>query len=672
MSFSLIIEPCRPRPRTAKLGILTAFFLVGCGYDSGSRWLTQKATAPTCTLDTLRCSPELERCVDGEQGAHWAASDDCSSRGLICSSTLEACVVCEPNRTSCSGQTIMQCDATGNELTPQDTCDTSELKVCREGSCVNLCSEASQRRSNVGCEYFAVDLDNAKIDDTLNAAAQQFAVVISNPQTDVSAEVTIEQDDSEPGAKNAPKSIVTATIPPFNLRVFRLGPREVDGSPDGEFNTGTHTALTRHAYRIHSTFPVVAYQFNPLENVNVFSNDASLLKPTEALTPAGNDLEPAYVALGWPQTIANSPDPDTNFSPQNPVSLRAFLTLVGTAPNTHVRVDSSARILPGGSLIPATPKGGSLDFELSTFDVLNLETDDFNADFTGSLISSDAALVVFSGSEASDAPFFSTLSARKCCADHLEEQLDPIRTSGQSFVATVSPSRTAALAKAGAPVGEAEQDEYFRVIATTEAGARVTTSLSGQFQSFVLDGRGSFVTIASANHFTLQSDAPVMLSSVSPSQQDANVPGGYPGGDPSLIIVPPVEQFRSSYVFLTPDKYAFDFIRIVAPREAAVVLDGRAVDQIDGCTAHDADGISDPARRLAIGPSPFLVYECQLSFPIIDPNKPAPLNLSPGAQNDGVHRVESNAKVGVLVDGFDSYVSYAYAAGTELEFIVVK
>ena len=672
MSSSLAIEPAGARLKRSLPGIFAALLLTACGYDSSSRWLTQGSSAPPiCTIGALRCAPELERCAAGEQGAHWALADDCSSRGLICSTTLEACAKCEPSGRSCSGQTIMQCDDTGSEQTALDTCDPSERQVCRDGRCVNLCSLASQRRSNVGCEYFAVDLDNAKINDTLNAAAQQFAVVISNPETDISTEVTIEQDDSEPGQKNAPKSVVKATIPPFNLRVFRLGPREVDGSPAGEFDSGTHTALTRHAYRIHSTFPVVAYQFNPLENVNVFSNDASLLKPTEALTPVGDALAPAYVALGWPQTIANSSDPDTNFSPQNPVSLRAFLTLVGTTPNTHVRVDSTARILPGGT-VPATPKGGQLDFELSTFDVLNLETGDFNADFTGSLISTDAPLVVFSGSEASDAPFFNKLTDRKCCADHLEEQLDPIRTSGQNFVATVSPSRTAALAKAGAPIGEAEQDEYFRVIATTDAGARITTSLNGEFQSFELDGRGSFVTIASAHHFTLKSDSPVMLSSVSPSQQDANVPTGFPGGDPSLIIVPPIEQFRNSYVFLTPDKYSFDFIRIVAPRAAVVVLDGRSVDEIDGCTAHDADGISDAARRKTVGPSPFLVYECQLSFPIIDPNKVAPMNLSAGAQNDGVHRVESNEKVGVLVDGFDSYVSYGYAAGTELEFIVLE
>ncbi|MEO8918297.1 MAG: IgGFc-binding protein [Polyangiaceae bacterium] len=603
--------------------------------------------------------------------AQWQPTADCSSRGLVCSRTLGACSACEPNGNTCSGQTVMRCDSTGAVATPSETCDTKARQVCREGSCVSLCSQASLRRSNVGCEYFAVDLDNAKIDDTLNAAAQQFAVVVSNPQPDVSTDITIEQDDTEPGADNAPTTIATATIPPLSLRVFPLGPREVDGSPAGEFNTGTNTAWTRHAYRIRSTFPVVAYQFNPLENVNVFSNDASLLKPTEALSPNGTDLALAYVALGWPQTIANSSDPDTNFSPQNPVSLRAFLTLVGTAPHTHVRVDSSTRIL-GGGLVPPTEKGGTLDLYLDTFDVLNLETDDFNADFTGSVISSSASLVVFTGSEASDAPDFSKLSDRKCCADHLEEQLDPIRTAGQSFVATVSPSRTVAVMNAGAAVGPAEQNEYFRVIATTDAGANVSTSLTGEFQTFRLPHLGSFVTIPSAHHFTLNSDAPVMLSSVSPSQQDANVPSGLPGGDPSLTLVPPIEQFRSSYVFLTPDKYNFDFIRIIAPRDATVLLDGQSVAQIDGCVPADADGITNSALRSVVGPSPFVVYSCQLSFPVIDPNKLAPFNISAGIQNDGVHRVDATAKVGVLVDGFDSYVSYAYAAGTELEVIVPK
>jgi len=648
-----------------------ALLLAACSYDSGERWLPAAATQPVCDVGASRCDQVLQRCVASRAGPKWVTVDDCPSRGLICSKTLAACATCEPNALSCTGETVMACDPTGSHETAQNTCDPSQRQVCREGACVNLCAQATARQSNVGCEYYAVDLDNAKVDDTLNAAAQQYAVAVSNPQPDVSVDVTIEQDDTEPGSDNAPTTVATASIPPLSLRVFKLGPREVDGSPPGEFNTGTNTALTRHAYRLRATFPIVAYQFNPLDNVNVFSNDASLLKPTEALTPIGDDVAPAYVVLGWPQTIANTSDPDTNFAPQNPVSLRAFLTLVGTQSGTHVRVDSATRILGDGKKIPPTPRGGSLDFDLGAFDVLNLETDDFNADFTGSLVSSNAPLVVFSGSEASDAPFFDKLSERKCCADHLEQQLDPIRTTGQSFVATVSPNRTAALIAAGAPIGLATQNEYFRVIATTTDGARVTTSLDGEFKSFELPTRGSFVTIASSRHFTLQSDAPVSLGSVSPSQEDANVPTGFPGGDPSLIIMPPLEQYRTSYVFLTPDKYDFDFVRIVAPRNATVLLDTQPVQQLEGCQMSDADGITDQTERQAVGPSPFVVYTCQLSFPVIDPNKQAPANLSPGLQNDGVHRVEASDKVGVVVDGFDSFVSYAYPAGTELETLIV-
>ncbi len=653
--------------RAASLALLP-FGLSACSYDSGERWIAAAAVAPVCDIGAARCNQVLEHCVASGSGAKWVTVDDCPSRGLICSKTLAACAVCEPNALSCTGQTVMECDGAGLAQTAQSTCDPSVNQVCRDGACVNLCVQAGQLQSNVGCEYYAVDLDNAKIDDTLNAAAQQFAVAVSNPQPDVTVDVTIDQDDSTPGsAQNSPTTVATASIPPLSLRVFKLGPREVDGSPPGEFNTGTNTAFTRNAYRIHATFPIVAYQFNPLDNVNVFSNDASLLKPTEALTPLGDGMAAAYVVLGWPQTIANTSDPDTNFAPQNPVSLRAFLTLVGTRSGTHVHIDTAARFLGDGKAISPTPIGGSLDYALGAFDVLNLETDDFNADFTGSLVSSDAPLVVFSGSEASDAPFFDKLADRKCCADHLEQQLDPIRTTGQNFVATVSPNRTAALIGAGAPIGLATQNEYFRVIATTTDGARITTSLAGQYKSFELPMRGSFVTIASSQNFTLQSDAPVSLGSVSPSQEDANVPSGFPGGDPSLIIMPPVEQYRSSYVFLTPDKYDFDFVRIIAPRNTTVLLDEQSVQQIDGCQQGDADGITDQTVRAAVGPSPYVVYTCQLSFPLIDPNKTAPSNVSAGVQNDGVHRVEASDKVGVVVDGFDSFVSYAYPAGTELE-----
>src|ERR1019366_5213069 len=193
-------------------------------------------------------------------------------------------------------------------MTTMETCDTMTGNACRGGDCVNLCEQADSDHSNIGCEYWPVDLDNADISPSLNAAAQQYAVVVSNPQPDVPAIVTVEQDDAAPGSPPDVRMVGSATIAPPNPQWFFLGPREVDGSADGTFNTGTGTALTRHAFRLSTTVPIVAYQFNPFQNVNVFSNDASQLLPTSALSGSGGS---SYVVAGWPQTIAVTTDPDT-------------------------------------------------------------------------------------------------------------------------------------------------------------------------------------------------------------------------------------------------------------------------------------------------------------------------------------------------------------------------
>jgi len=652
------------RSLSATLGLTLA---ASSCFDRADRWLSdEKPVPPLCSVGDKRCSGSVDQCTTGPDGLAWTPLEDCAGQGLVCVPNQWTCKACIPNSRSCDGQTVVACDDTGDVKTELSTCDTALGEACRAGQCVQLCSKAREQRSNVGCEYWAADLDNANVGAGLNAASQQFAIVISNPQPDVFAKVEIERDDSAPGEPNAPINVATASIPPLSLRVFKLGPREVDGSPPGEFDTGTHTALTRHAYRIKSEFPVVAYQFNPLDNVAVFSNDASLLKPVEALVVSPGALTPSYVVIGWPQTIASTDDPDTNFSATDPIDLRAFLTVIGTRVNTKVRVDTKARVIGGGP-VKETPVDGKIEVTLGPFDVLNLETDDFNADFTGSLIWSDEPVVVFSGSEASDSPYFKKLSQRRCCADHLEEQLDPIRTAGKRFAASISASRSQMVQAAGGGIGAIAQPEYFRVIAVTEAGARVTTTLSGELASFELPGRGSFLDIASTREFLLESDAPVMFSSVSASQDDGGVPRGLPGGDPSFLIIPPLEQFRQSYVFLTPDKYNFDFVRIVAPPDAAVVLDGTSIGDVPGCIVVPADGLTEAERG---SPTPPLVlYRCQLSFPVIDPEKEVD-NTSPGFQDDGVHRIDADQPVGVLVDGFDAYVSYAYAAGTELNEIV--
>jgi hypothetical protein len=65
-------------------------------------------------------------------------------------------------------------------------------------------------------------------------------------------------------------------------------------------------------------------------------------------------------------------------------------------------------------------------------------------------------------------------------------------------------------------------------------------------------------------------------------------------------------------------------------------------------------------------------YKCQLCFPVLLPSKTPPDNLLPGEQNDGVHRLQADQPVGLVVYGFDAYVSYGYPGGTDLALINLK
>jgi hypothetical protein len=627
-----------------------------CRFDASYRDFLEPA-ARVCTHGVIECrGGSLVRCEDNVP----IVLDDCQARGQACAPQFLKCTPCLPGEFTCEGAEVLRCDDEGQQRHRVELCDGNEGYGCRGGACVQLCADAARKKSNVGCEYWPVDLDNA-VTSQGNAALQQFAVIVSNPQPDIAARVTVEEDTAKPGEPPNVRVVATASVGIRHLEILKLGPKEVDGSPAEQPNGGTHTALSRGAFRLRSHVPIVAYQFNPLENVNVFSNEAALLLPTTALGGGGR----SYIVAGWPQTIASKGDPNHTFD----VDLRTFLTIVGTTAETKVRVKTTARIVPGGPFPEGVAKGAELEAVLQPFEVLNLETGDFNADFTGSTIDSTAPVAVYVGSEASDAPFFASGATRACCADHLEEQLPPLRAIGKSYVLGRMPSRTRAVAAAGGVIAPFPEPELYRVVAATSGVTTVTTTLPPPWNTFTLEGEGSSVTISALQDFTLIADQAVIVADVQVSQEAAGVARGLPGGDPSLTFVPPTEQWRSEYILLTPDRYAFDFLVITAPFGATVYLDGLPIDG-KVCEVGPGDGL-DEATRKAKDP-PFVVYRCQLSFPVIDPQKAAPNNVSPGRQNDGVHRVQADLPVGVLVYGFDSFVSYAYAGGTQLVDINAK
>lgn len=596
---------------------------------------------------------------------------DCAKKGGVCD-PVRGCITCSPGDRRCQpcatgdkdcDRNVTQvCNASGTAWEDEERCDLKMGDACYDGRCQNMCARANQERSYVGCTFYAADLDNAAIDDLDNASAQQFAVAVANPQA-VSIEVDVAINEAEPGEPQDVRIIDKVTVPPGALEVFELPRREVDGSSEDGLNDGTHSALTSRAFRVHSSHPMIAYQFNPLENSNVFSNDASLLLPTSAL---GRD----YTVVSWPQTIGSSENPEQDFDPTSGhEDLRAFLTIIGTESGTTVDVNLGSKVVKvvGAGRIPESGPGSMMTIPLEPFDVLNLETEGFNADFTGTVVNASAPVTVFIGSEASDVPMFGTLATRQCCADHLEEQLIPDQTLGTFYSIARNPPRSKALSESASPdaplsIVVANEPEWIRVIATKPGITKIDTTLDDENRSFQL-AQGAVATLKAERDFLLDShDRPVAVLQATPSQGVTGIPGDFPGGDPDLIVVPPIQQYRRDYVFLTPDKYAFDFVTIMAERTTTILLDGKPLPK--HCTTSPADGRE---RNRGDEEPDRVVHRCQLSFPTVTP---APNSrVLAGNQNDGVHTILADRPVGIIVSGFDKFVSYAYPGGLNLDVI---
>ena len=699
-----------------------AVSLAACG-DDGDDGIGRGDMGPRDPIvdGMFQCvSPEAKACLTG---SWWtcdangeflrAVQEDCTAQNQLCLPDFGGCVDCNPGGLSCDDDNnVIQCNDTADGTEVIETCEVSEGQVCRGGRCVDLCDVAVMDQSYVGCTFFSADLDNAAIGFGRDASSQQYAVVISNP-SDLETEVVVEVNDAPYGSPPIIREIERVTLVSGDLETIALPRREVDGSssnqvctdtpgcPSGEqcvcagsppcycrvsaeasgLNDGTHSALTSQGYRIRSTLPIIAYQFNPLDNVGVFSNDASLLLPTSAI---GDQ----YTVVSWMQTIADADcdvsDPacvDVDFDPsRDDEDLRATLTIMGTEPGTAVTVTMGAltgTTVAGGG-VPALSPGESFETTLGPFDVLNIETDGLNTDFTGTRIEATAPVSVFVGSEASDAPRFNTYATRRCCADHLEEQLFADSTLGSSFSIARMPPRTVALNGAFLDpamdsVAEVDETEWLRIVAVAAGTTTVTTTLPPPDDRFTLEqGAGLILPVTGDFLMSTVDRKPLAVLQVLPSQQALGIPSYYPGGDPAIIAVPPIEQYRQDYVFLTPDQYAFDFVVITADRATEVRLDGERIDAASDsrkCTVSDADGI---ARVPGDPPASKVVYRCQLSFPDIqlscDPSDEACLaGIQEGVQDDGVHRVLADGEVGVVVYGFDAFVSYAYAAGLDLE-----
>jgi len=500
--------------------------------------------------------------------------------------------VCIAGVRGCQGDSVVQCNAEG---TGTDTLETCEFG-CSGGNCVDPC--AGNAKTYVGCDFYALDLDNfADASDPAGADAQQYAITLSNAGTrGVTATVTTPEGFSQ-----------TVSIAAGSLQSVELPQRDVIG-----------TSRSLNSYRVQSTGPIIAHQFNPLNNSGVFSNDASLLLPATAL---GTE----YLVAGWPS---------------GPAGASYFAVVAVADGTTSVTVTAPPRSgLQAGGSVSEIPAGGSATFELAQGEVLAMRAEGATGDPTGTRVTSTKSVAVFSGNECANVP------AGVSYCDHVEEQMIPVASWDTEYLGIKFKPR-------------GTENDVWRVIAAT-AGTTIQTEPVIPGVSGRTLGGGEVVEFATAIDFALSATGPISLTQMMvgssypnpstsscvragdpfpwSSERNCAIPDTCSGsgiGDPAMLMAVPTRQFRDNYILLTPANYTEDFLSLVAPTGTIIEIDGNPL-------------AVSPTSRLTAGGRQWDIYKQGVP--------------------DGVHTVTGGQAFGLYAYGYDCDVSYAYAGGLNLE-----
>jgi hypothetical protein len=430
------------------------------------------------------------------------------------------------------------------------------------------CDDIEELPTNLGCEFWAVDLPNVSVAPLATTPhEQQFAVVVTNASTENTANVEVFVGDEA-------VAIETGALPPDTMRVFEL--------PSMNITPGATTA-DGVAYRIESDLPITAYQFQPLDNTTpVYSNDATLLFPTHVL--AGD-----YTAITGDATLVGI----DAFS-QSDLNTGAFVAVVATQDGTTVTLVPTAAVHPGAIT----------DVMLDRGQVLTTISSERGApthgNLSGTRVAADAPVAVFSGSVATSEP----TADNPCCADHVEHQMLPLTAWGTSYVAApAAPAR-----------GKGNDASLFRITGGFDGTTLEYSPITPAGAPTTIDAYQT-VAFVTETPFTVRAsedDKPFAVAQFLLSNQYF---GGFARpGDPSMMLLPAAAQFQNRYVFLMPQGYATNFVTVVAPTTASIELDGAAIagtpapaGMLDG-VAHDYTHLSvEPGSHFIEGDEPFAI-----------------------------------------------------------------
>ena len=601
--------------------------------DTGSGWSDPMSCPPGYSCDSDRC---LEgRCEPGkgfkctddlrirwcnETGDGYLPPVDCPLGKVCAPGSQDGCgvptTVCKPNSKGCNDDgDIITCKVDGSgwedDVTP---CPDTNGQRCIDGLCATLCDQAALSNSYFGCEYWPVVLANPQLDDAFKSGNEsEFAVVISNTNDKYQASVTIESTGD-----SFKKTVTVNKMSDLTVRL--------------PYNEVSDTFKGKKAFHLTSSIPVTVYQFNPLTfevgSTYSYTNDASLLLPTHVL---GLD----YMVINY-----------RSFSVNGGSNTEAYFTVVGTEDGTKLTIIPHAATL-AGSGIPALTANQNYSATINRGEVIQISAATGHSDsstcfsesgyqyclgpeLTGSVVQSDKPVAVYGANECSFVPHY-----RWAC-DHLEEQLFPTGAWTTQYIA----------GRLHEPVNN--HPNIYKIVALFDETEIVTkpenvltqtdqkhnqacTGKLNRGQSCIIQTMSNFIVVSNPGH-------PISVAQFLVGQNFGGLTDtSTDQGDPSMVLVPPVEQFRYDYIFLVPATYKTDYVTFFSTKkDIKITLDNNV--------------IPDTATKFKqIGGVNAYIMEMTIA--------------------DGSHSIHADSRLGIVVYGYDSYVSYAYPAGLDLSFI---
>ncbi len=597
-----------------------------------------------CSPGERRClfenSPIYQECAPGGERFDIGA---CSA-GQMCREGRCVDFACRPGRDICIGtKTRATCAEDGRSHLDEQSCD-GESDICRNGECVDACAAAARERSYIGCEYLARELPNLYRVGGETDADAPFAVVVANPSPLLDTTVTITTPAGEPApllesvtitpqahqesdATTVRSEVLTdddafpiespareVTLPPRAAGVFLLDP----GAP-----------IKMRAYRVESTRPIIAYQFSPYCCNVTASNDASLLLPVAV-------LDERYRVLSYPTMLGMAANDH----------YRSTMTIVAHEDDTRVDVDSPVQLqssrdsfprdaFPGGPL--TLDAGESISLGAAT---TRDENGSHNLDISGAVVSADKKIAVFAGHECTFVP------QDEWACDHLQEQMFPASTLGKRFLLTPMRRRGQESATTEAVYWRLLADESTTITFSEALDDLDVKPPSNDFTddcAQMADGArldldaGQYCEFGTLDALGLHSTGALIVGGVLAGHHSTGRDRyGSHAGDPSFFLLPAVEQFRTSYSFVSPPTFEKNYVAVAAPRAAAVALDGVSI---------------EPEQRIQLAQTTL---------------EGARWDLYIVAVEAGYHTMEASERFAIVPHAYDDYVSYAFPGGLDL------